>query len=328
MKAETDADFDGIIRSAKLLAVASAWSELGLWDELARHRTPLDLGELPGDTRALTISAAVLAHAGLLDGGGRKWQMSALARDLHERAMMPTPRNLDWLADLARMSDVLRSGGPVRDSSGQPKATSGGVHPEDPEAARRFLDMLHRRSAGTAETVADWLTTRLRPHGHVLDVGGGHGRYASALVDRGYHATVFDLPVVIDIVRERHGDRLSYIKGDFHTDAFGSGYEGALMSNIVHGESSDTNADIVRRIHQALEPGGWLVLKDMFIDEQGRDPESAVFFGVTMLYYTWHGQSYTLQDVTRWCRAAGYEPPEIVSVAGQTLVFARKPQAA
>ena len=57
MRAESEDDFDGMARAAKLLAVAAAWSELGLWDLLANSPGPLDLANLPGNPRAVAVSA-------------------------------------------------------------------------------------------------------------------------------------------------------------------------------------------------------------------------------------------------------------------------------
>ncbi len=308
-----------------LLAATAAWSELGLFDELAGRAGPVDLAELPGDTRALTITAAMLAHVGLLDGGGRQWKLSKRARDMIERGELPGKRILGWLEDLSRMAEVLAKGGPVADSDGNPKITSGGVRPHDLQATRDFLDMLYRRSEPAAKVVAGWLVPRLPPGGHVLDVGGGHGRYAEAFVDQGCPVTLFDLPVVIDIARERCGNTLSYRAGSFHDDSFGGPYDAVFLSNIVHGESPQANADLLRRLSACLRPGGWLLLKDVFIDEQGRDPEHAVFFGGNMLNYTAEGRSYTLRDVAGWCGSAGFEAPEPIPVDTYCLVFARKP---
>jgi SAM-dependent methyltransferase len=326
MKIRTESDFDSLLRGAKLLAVASAWTELGLWDALARHEGGVDLSQLPGDLRALRITAAVLAHAGLLDGAGDLWRLSAIGRALHAQGQLPTDRNFETLQDLSRMAQVLRDGGPVRGPDGASKATRGGVQPADVEASRRFLDMLHRRSDTAAESAADWIVRRLPPGARVLDVGGGHGRYAEAFLRRGCTATLFDLPHVIEIARERYGDQLAYRPGDFHHDDMGGPYDCAFLSNIVHGESDAANADLTRRLFASLAPGGWVVFKDMFIDEQGRDPETAVFFGTTMLYYTQEGRSYTLRDVGAWCSEAGFEPPDVIGLETSSLVLARKPE--
>jgi 3-hydroxy-5-methyl-1-naphthoate 3-O-methyltransferase len=143
----------------------------------------------------------------------------------------------------------------------------------------------------------------------------------------GFAATVFDLPPVVELARERHGDRLTYRSGNFHQDDLQGPFDAILLSNIVHGESPSQNAALIERCFAALESGGWLVLKDMFIDEQGREPENAVFFGLTMLFYTAAGQSYRIDDVRDWCRRAGFEAPESMAVDTFCLVFAKKPGA-
>ena len=55
-----------------------------------------------------------------------KGQLVAAER-LLDTGAMPTERNLESLADLARTAEVLRDGGPVRDPSGRSKATSGEI---------------------------------------------------------------------------------------------------------------------------------------------------------------------------------------------------------
>jgi hypothetical protein len=328
MKVRSETDFDDLVRGAKLLAIAASWTELGLWDELARRPGPVDLAELPGELRALEITAAVLAHAGLLDGAGRRYTLSAVGRELHATRQLPTRINFEILSDLTRMPEVIRNGGPVHGADGKPKATHGGVLPDNPESSRRFLEMLYRRSDAAARTTASWLATRLAPGAHVLDVGGGHGRYSEALCASGFRATLFDFPMIVELARERHGDRLGYRAGNFHDDSFGGPYDAALLSNIVHGEAADENQDLLRRLFSALAPGGWVVVKDMLLDDLGRDPDLAVFFGTTMLYYTERGRSYGVREVDAWCRAAGFESAEVVSLHDHALVFAQKPAAA
>jgi SAM-dependent methyltransferase len=325
MKIRNESDFDALIWGTKLLAVAAAWTELGLWNELARRPGPVDLTDLPGDARALEITARVLAHAGLLDGSGRRYAMSDVARELHEKGQLPTRMNFDILGDLSRMADVLRDGGPVRGADGKPKLTSGGVSPGNPDASRRFLDMLYRRSETAARTTAKWLAPRLSEGAHIIDVGGGHGRYAEELRALGLRVTLFDLPMVVELARERHADRLDYRAGDFQADDLGGPYDAALLSNIVHSESFEQNQELLRRVHAALRPGGIIVIKDMLVDDFGRYPEHAVFFGTTMLYYTAQGSTYTLSDIGNWCGAAGFEALTSVSVSDHVLAFAKKP---
>lgn len=320
---QSERDVLELLYAAKALATIAAWSDRGLFDALAEG--PKTLDALDGDPRALATTAPVLAHLGLLVGDGHRYDLSNEARALHAAGELPTGRNLAYLRELSRMDEVLAEGGPVAGDDGAPRLTSGGVTPDDPEATRRFLDMLYRTSEVSAGRVLEWTQPRMRAGAAMLDIGGGHGRYARTFADAGFPATVFDMPLVVDLARERHGDALSYLTGDFHTcEGFGGPYGAILLSNIVHGESGAQNADLVRRCHAALEPGGVLVLKDMFIDEQGRDPQNAVFFGLTMLFYTRLGRSYDLAEVNRWLAAAGFGAPEIAVLETHALVFARR----
>lgn len=321
---QSERDVDGLLRGAKALAVMAAWDELGLFGALAEG--PKALAELPAERRALEITAAVLQHLGLVHRDGEHLLLSSTGRRLHEAGELPSARNFEFLRDQARMREVLEKGGPVPDDEGGDKATDGGVRVSDPEGSARFLDMLCARSGESAAQCLDALAPHLPARARVLDLGGGHGRYARAFADAGHAATLFDLPHVVDYARRRHGEALRYLPGDFRTPSvdFAGPYDAILLSNIVHGEPEPSCRDLVRRLAGALAPGGHLVLKDMFIDEHGQDPENAVFFGLTMLYYTRAGRSHTTTSARAWMREAGLEEPELVVREGFQLLRARR----
>lgn len=322
MKLETESDVGEWLAGARALAVASAWTELGLFAKL--RGGPLPLTDLPGDARALAITATILAHVGLLVTDGDRVGLTGPATRLLDSGGLPTGRNLEAFGDLSRMADVIRDGGPVRDAQGKSKVTSGGTSPGDVAATTRFLDMLYRISEQGANDTFTWLSPGLPPHAKVLDLGGGHGRYARAFADAGHEVTLFDQPMVIEIARKRHDGALRYLGGDFLTDSFGGPYDLVLVCNIVHGESDEANASIVARAAQSLAPGGRIAIRDMFIDEHGQHPTSAVFFGITMLFYTAHGRSPTVTDARRWLEGAGLVDVHMTSFEAQQIITAKK----
>jgi 2-polyprenyl-3-methyl-5-hydroxy-6-metoxy-1,4-benzoquinol methylase len=322
MKLETERDGLGWLEAAKALAVVSAWSGLGLFEELragARLRS-----ELPADPRALAVTIPVLAHVGLLATDGDRVGLTPTAERLLEQQAMPSDRNLVTLRDLGRTLDVLRAGGPVLDDEGRSKATRGGTT-EDVAQTERFMDMLYRVSEEPARSTFAWLAPGLPPSAAVLDVGGGHGRYARVFADAGHTATVFDLPHVVRLARKRHGEALRFLEGDFHrVDSFGGPYDLILICNVVHGEEASANASLVARAARSLRAGGRLAIRDMFLDEQGRDPQSAVFFGVTMLLYTEHGTSPTVRQAREWLGQAGLVDVRLVVLETHQMVVGRK----
>lgn len=319
----SESDIDGLLQASKALAVITAWNELGLFDELAEGARSLDA--LPADRRALEITIPVLTHLGLLCGDGERVALSDTARQLRERGRMPTSRNFEFLRDQARMLELLEKGGPVTDDKGD-KGTDGGTRADDPEGTARFLDMLYQRSEASARLVYEWLAPLLAGRASMLDVGGGHGRYARAFADAGHSATLFDFPYVIDYARSRHGEALAYLGGNFrdHDAEFDGPYDLILLSNVVHGEPDEVNRALIARLAGRLAPRGYLVLKDMFLDEQGQNPESAVFFGMTMLLYTRAGRSHSLARARSWLAEAGLEQPQVSVFERFQLVRARR----
>ncbi len=314
----TEADLDALGRAAGAYATVIAWSHSGLLRVLADGE-PRRLADLPGDPRALEITAPILGHLGLLVTDGERWALSATGRALLAAGALDRVRNGDHLGYLADLGALLSSGGPA-------VRTEIGVTPGDPDAARRFMDLLYRRSATSAETVARWLAPRLPAGGRVLDLGGGHGRYAHALAERGFAATVFDKPPIAALARERFGDTLGYLAGDFMTDDLGGPWDGILLSNIVHGLGPDECVALLGRLAPALAPGGVVVLKDFWRDDQQVHPENAVFFGLTMLLYTPNGRVYTTTDMVALCARAGLARAEVLGVhdEGYGLLFASR----
>jgi SAM-dependent methyltransferase len=317
-------DLEDLLRAAKGYAVVAAWQANGLFAALADGPRPLS--ELPGDPRALANTLPVLRHLGLLVGEGHRVGLSALGRELLEANDLPGARELETLDDLAKMGTVVAEGGPVRDDEGIEKVTDGGVVLDDPERFARFLDMLYGSSERSATVVFEWLRPHLSKQAAMLDVGGGHGRYARVFADHGHAATLFDFGPVIDYARDRHGEALGYVAGNFREAdvEFGGPYDVVLLSNIVHGEPAAMNRSLLKRLASHLKPGGFIVMKDMFLGSRGRDPGNAVFFGLTMLYHTRAGASPDLDEARGWLEDAGLGEVRVTTLEGFELVRGRR----
>jgi predicted O-methyltransferase YrrM len=147
----------------------------------------------------------------------------------------------------------------------------------------------------------------------LLDVGGGHGMYSMALCRRypELSATVFDSPEALkaaesNIAAEKMGSRITLQPGDFLQDDLGSGYDVALLFNIVHGLSADQNRDLVHKVVAALSSGGLIVVAEQVA---GKAPGRAAKASAAMLglsyFHLLGGQIYTYDEIAGWLTDAG-----------------------
>lgn len=171
----------------------------------------------------------------------------------------------------------------------------------------------------------------------LIDIGGGHGRYAAAFcrAQAGLSAIVFDLPTALRSAEDLLGEpdldaRIRLQAGDFLVDDLGSGFDVALLINIVHGLSEDDNRRLIGRVADALSPAGVIVIAEQFA---GRAPGPAVNAIQRLLDLTYHlalgGRTYRFADASGWLTDAGFGPPRRVnlrSAPGTSLAVAVRPQ--
>ena len=146
----------------------------------------------------------------------------------------------------------------------------------------------------------------------LLDVGGGLGGYAAAFctANPGLQATVFELPAVVKqgralLAASGGPARLDFVEGDFLRDPLPSGYDAVLASDILHAQRPADAERIVHRLHDALAPGGLLVLRDVLMDAERTSPRWAALFSLTLLAMS-SGRCYAEEEVRGWLVDAGF----------------------
>src|SRR5258708_6271823 len=214
--------------------VVLAMSQLGFFDLLkdGQARTSSTIAEqLNADPRAIEICAHILANAGLLRYEGGMFRASSAASQLQEPI-----GELKWQwrrgQNFPNLLNTILSGQPAI-------TTSGGVLKDDEADARQFLQMLHRRSSIHVYDAVNilqqaWATISTSTTVHdprILDVGGGHGRYAAAFAEALPQAqvTLFDCEQATRIASELSGTGFETRSGDFLHDDLGMDYDIAFL---------------------------------------------------------------------------------------------------
>jgi precorrin-6B methylase 2 len=184
------------------------------------------------------------------------------------------------------------------------------VHGEerDREAFIEAMDVINREAAA-------WLVDEIMPvdFTHLLDVGGASGTWTIAWLgaNRGAKATLFDLPEVIPLAERRlgeagMGDRVRLVAGDFYADPLPEGADLAWISAIVHQNSRAQNRDLFRKIHEALAPGGHILIRDIVMEDCRTRPAGGALFAVNMLSGTAAGGTFTFAELAEDLEASGF----------------------
>lgn len=255
------------------------------------------------DPRGLGILLDALAAMGLLEKSDGKWRtVPALVPFLSshgERSLLPLALHSVNLWDRwSRLTEVVAGSRPgTGDRDGW---------------TRSFIGAMH----AIAAPQADGLVAAVEPgeSRRLLDVGGGPATYTLAFVRAvpGMHATLFDLPAVIELARGNVSaagllDRVDLVAGDLRTDALPGGHDLAFVSAIVHMLGPDGNIALFRKVHDALVPGGRIVIRDHVMSPDRTAPRAGALFAVNMLVGTEEGGTFTLDEIASWLVEAGFE---------------------
>jgi SAM-dependent methyltransferase len=166
----------------------------------------------------------------------------------------------------------------------------------------------------------------------LLDVGGSHALYSAAFcaAHPELHATVLDFPGALEVGREnvRAGGlegRIELRAGDFIREPLGEGYDAVLLCRVVHGLDAEGNVALLRKAHDALAPGGRvLVVEEYDPDRRPADAVSDAFmhtFSLNM-YHLQGAQNYPTEQIAGWLRDAGFDPATVREVpAGNDRVI-------
>lgn len=170
----------------------------------------------------------------------------------------------------------------------------------------------------------------------LLDVGGGHGYYS---IEACRHqpellATILDTPKALDLAREEIetaglGERIDTRGGDALVDDLGDGWDLIFCFNVAHGFDPAENRALFERFHDALAPGGRLVVLDQFAGSSRLAVPRLGLAFVGFVYNTALGATvYEASQLREWLERTGFADASTTrfrSLPGIGLIEARRP---
>jgi len=223
------------------------------------------------------------------------------------------------LRSWAELPECIRRGG------------SGDIEPNRTQSPELVMQYIKAMDA-LGQPVADELAAALdvKPGEKVLDLGGGSGVYARAILRRQpeAHVVLVDRPVVIQMLRKslmaESGavHNLQLVEGDYFTFDGKRQFDLVLLANVVHNESAEDNVRIVQTCAKVLRPGGHLAVLDYFMGAPTRN--SPVGFDLLLLLISNFGRLYSRNECQSWLRRCSLNMIDSSQVGRYDLVRAQR----
>lgn len=218
--------------------------------------------------------------------------------------------------------------------TGRPTMPPETILGEDKAKTRAFVMAMHERAKGIGSVLPH--NVSLAGRKRLIDIGGGPGTYSVELCRQtpGLTSTVLDRPGVLEVTRELvdaagFADRVTLMPGDYLQTPFGSGFDAALLSGMMHRETEANVNLLLKKTFDALEPGGQVMVSDVFFDDDRKNsPPFATSFAINMMLTSNHGSAHAKTEMARWMEANGFRDITINDMPKpnpHTLILGRKP---
>jgi hypothetical protein len=283
----------------------------------------LELQERPTDVM-LTLFAAM----GLLRMGDGVFSLTELGR---EHLVKTSHWNIEpYFASTKDrpvcrdMVMVLRTGKPanwasLKDEKEWAKAMEGDAF------ANQFTAAMDCRGVYLGPAMAEKLDCS--KHRHLLDIAGGSGIYACAIVARHPHlrATVLekrpvDRITVRSLTARGFGERVTVRVGDMFTEPFPDGCDVHLFSNVLHDWDVSRVDQLLVKSFAALPPGGMIVIHDAHINASKTGPLPVAAYSALLMTIT-EGKCYSEKEMEEYLTRAGFSGVKYAPTAADRSII-------
>ncbi len=250
-------------------------------------------GFVRNETGVFRASDVALEHL----VAGSPWSLKPYYASLKDRPIVK-----DYLK-------VLTTGRPAN-WGGYDKANDWHKSMEDETFARGFTAAMDCRGVLLGPAIARKVD--LKRFSRLLDIGGGSGIYACALVANNPQltATVFDQPSVEKIATTRIAElgmagRVTVKAGDMLNEPLPSGCDLHLYSNVLHDWDVAEVRQLLAASFRALKPGGMLLIHDAFINADKAGPLPVAEYSALLMHST-QGKCYSTGEYETLATEAGF----------------------
>ncbi|MBV8719330.1 MAG: methyltransferase [Chloroflexi bacterium] len=310
------------------LPVVLAAEQLGVFECLRQGPATLDelcdrLGLLRRSAAALT---ATLAAAGFLVQHDSAFQLTQTAR-----LYLLRDSEFYWIPMLGAagyghmtteaLMRNLRTENLGEDDRVTVRWERGEMSPQEAHAANeRFHSHSFPSALGLARS-HDFSDVR-----RLLEVAGGSGCYsiALALQNPKLRCTVADLPPVAAdartyIAKYQCEDRVDTHAFNMFDDAWPTGYDAVLMTNILHDWDPRRRSELAASAFSALPSGGRMFIHEILLNDAQDGPLPAALFSVMML--STRGKQLSFLELEELAREAGFATVEVQHTYGYYSLF-------
>ncbi|MDB6149219.1 MAG: dnrK [Chthoniobacter sp.] len=281
--------------------------------------------------RPADVMMTLFTAMGLVTQAGGCFHLTARARE-HLSAdspwnLAPYYASMKDRAPTVDMLKVLRTGKPANWGSYDAQAWAQAMERED--FAAHFTAAMDCRGVLLGPAMARKLDLTGREA--LLDIAGGSGIYACAVVARHPHlrATVLERPPVDGIAREaiaKQGcsEKVAVLAGDMFQAEWPRDFDVHLLSNVLHDWDEKVVRDLLARSSAALPADGLLIVHDAFINAEKTGPLHVAEYSALLMQIT-EGKCYSLAEMRGFLADAGFDSLEHQPTAvGRSYLLARK----
>jgi predicted O-methyltransferase YrrM len=264
-------------------------------------------GRINGNAQALSTLLDAVAAMGLLSKKGRTYRceppISQYLVEGSPNSVLPMVRHMASLwTRWSRLTDIAKNGDAAKKDFNFSR---------DTKELKAFINAMHVAGSPLAKKIAKAVDPSASRA--LLDVGGGSGTYTIAFLRAvpEMKATLFDLPEVIEMARERLNrenllERTTLVAGSYYHDELPAGHDLALISAIIHSNSPEQNLDLYRKVFRSLNKGGRILVRDHVMAPNRIHPKDGAIFAINMLVGTSGGGTYTYKEIEEGLSQAGF----------------------